>query len=63
MSIRTILFCAAIHLAAVPGLSSTELKEGRPFPALVLPSLGSGEPLSITDFRGRKVALHVFASW
>ena len=40
-----------------------ELVEGRPFPDLLLPSIADGKPLSIADFRGRKVALHVFASW
>ena len=36
---------------------------GEPFPALVLPSLADGSPLSIEHFRGRKVLLHQFASW
>ncbi len=36
---------------------------GRPFPALVLPSADDGRPMSIESFRGRKVLLHVFASW
>ncbi len=63
MSIRTILLCAAMLPLALPASGSAELKEGQPFPALVLPSLDSGEPLSVADFRGRKIALHVFASW
>ena len=46
-----------------PAGASVELKEGQAFPALVLPSLDGGAPLSIADFRGRKIALHVFASW
>lgn len=40
-----------------------ELKEGQTFPEITLPSLSSGEPLSISDFRGHKVLLHVWASW
>lgn len=36
---------------------------GDPFPALVLPALADGSPLSIEQFRGRKVLLHQFASW
>ncbi len=36
---------------------------GQPFPDLTLPSAEDGKPLSIRDFRGRKVVLHVFASW
>ena len=67
MSIRTISHFAAMTLAwalaATPASASAELKEGQAFPALVLPSLDGGEALSIADFRGRKIALHVFASW
>ena len=36
---------------------------GQAFPDLVLPSLDDGRPLSLADFRGKKVILHVFASW
>ncbi|ANM29684.1 hypothetical protein ABI59_08965 [Acidobacteria bacterium Mor1] len=36
---------------------------GQPFPELSLPSAEDGQPLSIRDFRGKKVVLHVFASW
>jgi hypothetical protein len=54
-------------LAWLPGITpagaSSDLKEGHAFPTLVLPSLDDGAALSIADFRGRKLALHVFASW
>ncbi len=46
-----------------PAEASAELKEGQAFPTLVLPSLDGGKALSIADFHGRKIALHVFASW
>ncbi len=36
---------------------------GQPFPDLTLPALQDGRPASIRDYRGRKVILHVFASW
>ena len=39
------------------------LQEGEPFPDIVLPSMTDGRPMSLADFRGRKVILHVFASW
>ena len=39
------------------------LEVGQPFPDLALPSVSDGTPMSIADFRGRKVVLHVFASW
>ena len=36
---------------------------GRPFPDLTFPSAEDGRPMSLAQFRGRKVLLHVFASW
>ena len=36
---------------------------GEVFPHLVLPSIYDGQPMSLADFRGQKVALHLFASW
>jgi hypothetical protein len=35
---------------------------GKPFPTFSLPAL-DGRPLSIADFRGKKLILHIFASW
>jgi hypothetical protein len=36
---------------------------GEPFPVVPFPSAEDGSPVSIADFRGDKVLLHVFASW
>lgn len=36
---------------------------GETFPDLVLPSVESGEPGKLADFRGRPLLLHFFASW
>jgi hypothetical protein len=33
------------------------------FPGVWLPSAEDGRPMSISNFRGRRVVLHVFASW
>ena len=41
---------------------AAEIRVGEPFPEIVLPTL-DGEMRSIADFRGKKVVLHVFASW
>ncbi len=41
---------------------SSGFEVGEPFPALTLPGL-DGAPGSIADFQGKKVILHVFASW
>jgi hypothetical protein len=67
MSIRWIpalvcFACVAGLFAAPPAAASAELNPGQVFPELVLPSL-DGPERSIADFRGRKIALHVFASW
>lgn len=43
--------------------SDMTIEVGKPFPAVVLPSLADGRPASIADFRGKKTLLHVFASW
>ena len=39
------------------------LEVGQPFPDIVLPNLADGRAGSIAQFRGRKLLLHVFASW
>ncbi len=44
-------------------LASGNIEVGQPFPELVLPRLGGGSPASIAEFRGRRLMLHVFASW
>jgi hypothetical protein len=36
---------------------------GQSFPNWVLPSLEDGRPLSLAQFRGQKLLLHIFASW
>lgn len=42
--------------------SPPDLRVGQQFPDLILPSL-DGQTLSLSDFRGEKVILHIFASW
>ena len=38
-------------------------KVGKPFPSLNLPTIdGKAEP-QVADFQGKKLMLHVFASW
>ncbi len=41
----------------------TGFRVGQVFPDIVLPSLEDGQPTSMSEFRGQKVILHVFASW
>ncbi|RMG56253.1 MAG: hypothetical protein D6723_00690 [Acidobacteria bacterium] len=60
-----------IHSAIVLGLTlgvaaqapPTGFEVGQPFPSITLPALRDGQPMSIAQFRGRKVILHIFASW
>ena len=53
------VFAFALLLAAAP----SPFTVGAPAPALTLPSIEDGAPLSLQDFRGQKVMLHVWASW
>lgn len=47
------------------GLAGAEIgmKDGQVFPDLCLPSLETGKLERISDFRGRKTLLLVYASW
>ncbi len=56
---------ACVMLLATATIARTDLPEiavGKPFPVIELPTL-DGESASIASFRGRRVMLHVFASW
>ena len=54
-----------VGIAGPPAIAADRpvLEEGEPFPDIKLPSMYDGRPMSIADFRGQKVVLHVFASW
>ena len=39
------------------------VEKGKSFPDLVLPSAADGAPLAVSQWRGKKLVLHVFASW
>jgi len=59
-------FLTAILATVVLTVSSAraqDIQVGEPFPDLVLPSIEDGSPTSIASYRGKKVFLHVFASW
>jgi hypothetical protein len=51
----------AADTEAPPYLGLIEV--GRPFPGLWLPAASDGRPMSVAQFRGRRLVLHVFASW
>ncbi len=55
---------ATMMVAAGPVEAATpKFRVGDRFPDLTLPSLEDGEPVSLGVFRGRKLVLHVWASW
>ncbi len=58
----TIVACGAAGSPARGGDGAT-FEIARPFPEIVLPSASDGQPVSLSQFRGEMVLLHVFASW
>jgi hypothetical protein len=67
-----VFLAAAAMLAAGAALMGSGQPAARPagpvevgklFPLLTLPDFADGRPRSVAEFRGRKVILHVFASW
>ncbi len=52
-----------VLLAASSLLASDPIQVGQPFPELLLPDAETGEPVSVSDFHGQKLVLHVWASW
>lgn len=61
--VLTGLALGSAAMLAPAGAADTGFDVGDRFPELVLPSLDGGEPTSIASFRGRKLVLHVWASW
>ena len=55
------VFLASILCAA--GAGAADLRVGQPFPDIHFPTLSGGKLRSVASFRGRKLVLHVFASW
>ena len=62
--LSSVALVGAMGACAAPAMGEQpSLNVGDPFPQLFLPSLDDGRPMSIADFRGERVVLHVFASW
>jgi hypothetical protein len=40
-----------------------KIEVGSPFPGLWLPAADDGHPMSVSQLRGKRLVLHVFASW
>ena len=67
MSIRVsllILFCLGIaSMSSSQNMTPLPFEEGDRFPDINLPALVDGRAVSIRDFQGSKLILHIFASW
>jgi hypothetical protein len=64
------LIISALFMVATAGLmpfvdaaDSYEPRVGHRHPDFTLPSIRSGKPVSLSDFRGQKVLLVQFAAW
>ncbi|MBI3655074.1 MAG: hypothetical protein HY232_01480 [Acidobacteria bacterium] len=53
----------AIHASLYAANLSIGTEVGQVYPNYILPSLSDGRPLALSQFRGRKIILHQFASW
>ena len=61
---RALPFVAASLVASASLAGGTgRITVGEPFPTLTLPLAEDGRPSSADEYRGKKVVLHVFASW
>lgn len=60
---RFVIAIVALLALSAYRVDAQQIEVGKPFPDIMLPSLEDGSPTSIASYRGRKVFLHVFASW
>lgn len=63
---RAFILAAVLAILVMPTAApaaSAQFEVGQPFPQIVLPSLEDGRPTSLSQFRGKKIILHIFASW
>jgi len=54
---------AAVYTPSQLALGAEGPTVGRRHPDFVLPRIDDGKPVSLSDFRGKKVLLIQFASW
>ncbi len=60
------LLLGIMLMFVLPGYAQSQppvLEIGKPFPVISLPAMRDGEAMSIADYRGKRVVLHIFASW
>ena len=61
--VRVVIPWMLLLILRTVSIEAHDLEIGKPFPNLALPSLSDGEPTSVADFGGRKLVLHIWASW
>ena len=54
---------ALFALGTASAAGASPFRVGEPVPRLRLPSIEDGRPLTLADFSGEKLMLHVWASW
>ena len=65
----TVFFSLVLLLLGLPATAQAwqgagnKIEVGKPYPDFVLPRIDNGQPLRLSDYRGRKVILVHFASW
>ena len=61
----TCLLAASLPVAVTAADRESGIELGKPFPLVLLPVVGNeeGKLQSIEPYRGRKLMVHLFASW
>jgi len=60
---RLLLVFSIVSMAGTPMAKGDSIRLNTPFPTIVLPAVEDATAMSIEQFRGQKLMLHVFASW
>ena len=60
---RSSLLVSTLLALTVGSTAAFDLKPGKAFPKIPLPESEAGKLVDITEFRGQKLMLHLFASW
>ncbi len=55
--------CAALGIGSQSFAEPYAPQVGQRHPEFVLPTIGEGKPVSLSQFRGKKILLIQFASW
>ena len=61
--IRRLLMAVGLVTISPGFANGPKIEIGQPFPKILLPSLEDGSPGSVADFLGKKLVLHIWASW